>query len=47
VIFINGAYEYKGQRFRSATEVARFISGSLYSGPQFFNRKSEFSMMQP
>lgn len=46
VTFTNGFYEYKGQRFRSATEVARFISGSLYSGPQFFNRKSEFSMMQ-
>lgn len=45
VTFINDAYEYEGQRFRSATEVARHITGTACSGPQFFSAKTEISIL--
>ena len=45
VTFINDAYEYEGQRFRSATQVARHISGTACSGPQFFSAKTEISIL--
>lgn len=45
VTFINDAYEYEGQRFRSATEVARHITGTACSGSQFFSAKTEISIL--
>jgi hypothetical protein len=45
VTFINDAYEYEGQRFRSTTEVARHITGTACSGPQFFSAKTEISIL--
>jgi hypothetical protein len=45
VTFINDAYEYQGQRFHSATAVARHITGTACSGPQFFSAKTEISIL--
>ena len=36
-----GFYEYRGEYYNSLTEVARLITGTLCSGPAFFNRKSK------
>jgi hypothetical protein len=32
----NGAVEYRGERYRSLSEVARLITGTRWSGPLFF-----------
>jgi hypothetical protein len=35
----NGAVEYRGERYRSLSEVARLITGTRWSGPLFFGLK--------
>jgi len=35
-----GAVLYRGQRYRSLSEVARLITGSRWSGPRFFGLKT-------
>jgi Protein of unknown function (DUF2924) len=34
-----GSYEYRGNRYDSLSEIARFITGSRWSGPLFFGLK--------
>jgi Protein of unknown function (DUF2924) len=39
VTVLEGGLEYRGQRYRSLSEVARVITGSRWSGPLFFGLK--------
>ncbi len=39
VAVLGGGVEYRGQRYRSLSEVARTITGSRWSGPLFFGLK--------
>ena len=39
VTVLEGGVEYRGQRYRSLSEVARTITGSRWSGPLFFGLK--------
>ena len=32
-------FEYKGERYRSLSEIARLITGTRWSGPLFFGLK--------
>jgi hypothetical protein len=32
-------FEYRGQRYRSLSVIARTITGSVWSGPKFFGLK--------
>jgi Protein of unknown function (DUF2924) len=34
-------YEYQGTRYKSLSEIARFITGTRWSGPLFFGIKNE------
>lgn len=34
-----GTYEYRGDRYRSLSEIARLITGTRWSGPLFFGLK--------
>ena len=36
-----GSYEYRGNRYDSLSEIARFITGSRWSGPMFFGLKAK------
>jgi Protein of unknown function (DUF2924) len=36
-----GTYEYRGDRYRSLSEIARLITGSRWSGPLFFGLKDK------
>ena len=36
-----GSYEYRGNRYDSLSEIARFITGSRWSGPLFFGLKAK------
>jgi hypothetical protein len=39
VATVKGGFLYKGQQFRSLSEVARIITGTRWSGPAFFGLK--------
>jgi len=39
VTVLEGGVEYRGQRYRSISEIARIITGSRWSGPLFFGLK--------
>ncbi len=36
VMVLEGGFEYRGQRYRSLSEIARLITGAHWSGPRFF-----------
>jgi hypothetical protein len=36
-----GAYEYRGARYESLSEIARLITGTRWSGPLFFGLKGK------
>ena len=36
VVVLDCGYEYRGSRYRSLSEIARLITGTQWSGPQFF-----------
>jgi hypothetical protein len=36
VVVLESGYEYRGGRYRSLSEIARFITGTQCSGPRFF-----------
>ncbi|WP_423140875.1 DUF2924 domain-containing protein [Parablastomonas sp. CN1-191] len=40
VVVLEGAYEYRGHRYRSLSEIARHITGTQWSGPRFFGLHS-------
>ena len=40
VTVLEHGYEYRGQRFKSLSEIARRLTGSRWSGPLFFGLKS-------
>jgi len=40
VVVLEGAYEYRGSRYRSLTAIAKHITGSAWSGPRFFGLNS-------
>lgn len=40
VIVLEGAFEYRGTRYRSLTAIARLITGAACSGPRFFGLHS-------
>lgn len=33
---LDGGFEYRGQRYRSLSQIARLITGAQWSGPRFF-----------
>ena len=39
VLVLDGAYEYDGRRFTSLTQIASAITGTRWSGPNFFGLK--------
>ena len=41
VVTAAGHFEYEGQQFKSLSAVARFITGTPWSGPVFFNLKTK------
>ena len=40
VVVLEAAFEYRGERFSSLSEIARRITGTHWSGPRFFGLKS-------
>ena len=40
-------YEYRGARYQSLSEIARFITGTRWSGPLFFGIKNEQGSSTP
>ncbi len=40
VVILEGAYEYRGSRYRSLTAIAKHITGAAWSGPRFFGLHS-------
>ena len=40
VVVLEAAFEYRGERFSSLSEIARRITGAHWSGPRFFGLKS-------
>lgn len=36
VVVLEGGFEYRGQRYRSLSQIARLITGAHWSGPRFF-----------
>ena len=41
-------FDYKGERYRSLSEIARMITGTRWSGPLFFGLKqSEKKRVRP
>ena len=40
VVVLEGAYEYRGDRYRSLTAIAKHITGAAWSGPRFFGLHS-------
>lgn len=48
-VLVHGArdFEYRGQRFKSLTAVARMITGTQWSGPVFFGLKSGHKKKEP
>lgn len=40
VVVLEGAFEYRGVRYRSLTAIARLITGAAWSGPRFFGLHS-------
>jgi hypothetical protein len=40
VVVLESGYEYRGQRFRSLSAIARQITGVAWSGPRFFGLHS-------
>ena len=40
VVVLETAFEYRGERFSSLSEIARRITGAHWSGPRFFGVKS-------
>ena len=40
VLVLEGAYEYRGDRYRSLTAIAKQITGAAWSGPRFFGLHS-------
>ena len=40
VVVLENAFEYRGERFSSLSEIARRITGAHWSGPRFFGLKS-------
>jgi hypothetical protein len=40
VTLLDSGYAYRGQRYASLSEIARFITGTRWSGPLFFGLKT-------
>ncbi|GAA4641486.1 hypothetical protein GCM10023115_00350 [Pontixanthobacter gangjinensis] len=40
VVVLEGAFEYRGDRYRSLTSIAKHITGAAWSGPRFFGLHS-------
>ena len=40
VVVLDGEYEYRGNRYRSLTAIAKHITGVAWSGPRFFGLHS-------
>lgn len=40
VVVLDGAFEYRGDRYRSLTAIAKHITGAAWSGPRFFGLHS-------
>lgn len=40
VVVLEGAFEYRGSRYRSLTAIAKHITGAAWSGPRFFGLHS-------
>ena len=40
VVVLETAFEYRGERFSSLSQIARRITGAHWSGPRFFGLKS-------
>ena len=40
VMVLEQGFSYRGQRYRSLSELARLITGSRWSGPLFFGLKN-------
>jgi len=40
VVVLDRAYEYRGARYQSLSEIARLITGTQWSGPRFFGLHS-------
>ena len=40
VVVLETGYEYRGARYQSLSEIARFITGTQWSGPRFFGLHS-------
>ena len=36
IVVLEGGYEYRSNRYRSLSEIARLITGTQWSGPRFF-----------
>jgi hypothetical protein len=41
MVLVEGGFVYRGQRFRSLSQIARAITGSRWNGPRFFGLRSE------
>jgi hypothetical protein len=41
VTMVEGGAIYRGEKYRSLSEVARLITGARWSGPRFFGLKSD------
>jgi hypothetical protein len=40
-VLVEGGFVYRGQLFRSLSQIARAITGSRWNGPRFFGLRSE------
>lgn len=40
-VLVEGGFIYRGQRFRSLSQIARKITGSRWNGPRFFGLRAE------
>lgn len=41
VLIAEDGVQYRGERYRSLSQVAQVITGTRWSGPQFFGLKKE------
>ena len=40
VVVLDGAFDYRGRRYKSLSAIARHITGAAWSGPRFFGLHS-------
>jgi hypothetical protein len=44
VVVVQGGYEWRGQTYKSLSEIARLITGTRWNGPKFFGLRPPVSL---